>query len=169
MPQAWSNWSRSVACTPDQIARPRTEEALAQIVRAASRVRVVGAGHSFMPLCETEGTLIDLTDLGGEMEVAPDRHTVWAPAGWSLARLTRALWREGLSLRNQGDVNPQSLAGAVATGTHGTGAELGSLSTFTRGFRVLLADGSILECDASVRPEQFQALRLSLGLLGVVT
>src|SRR5262245_60050193 len=101
MPQPWSNWSRSVACAPDQIARPRTEEELGQIVRPASRVRVVGAGHCFMPLRETEGTLIDLADLAGEIEVVPDRHPVWAPAGWSLARLTRALWREGLSLRNQ--------------------------------------------------------------------
>ena len=66
--------------------------------------------------------------------------------------LTAALWERGYSLLNQGDVNPQSLAGAIATGTHGTGAELGSLSTFARAFRLMLADGSVVECSRNSGP-----------------
>ncbi len=70
---------------------------------------------------------------------------------------------------NQGDVNPQSLAGSMATGTHGTGEALGSLSTFARGFRLVMADGAVVDCDAHLRPELFEAARLSLGLVGVAS
>ena len=142
---------------------------MCDLVRAAAAVRVVGAGHSFMPLCATDGLLLDLSELEGDIVVAPDRLTADCPAGWSLARVTKALWSRGLSLTNQGDVNPQTLAGAISTGTHGTGKALGSLATFARAFRLVLADGSVVECDAVREPALFQAARLSLGLLGVMT
>ncbi|QNA84359.1 FAD-binding protein [Sphingomonas sp. So64.6b] len=165
----WRNWSGSVVARPAEILRPTTEEELSRHVAQANKVRVVGAGHSFMPLCETDGLLLNLDALEGSIEIAPDGLSGWAPAGWSLARLTRALWDKGYSLPNQGDVNPQSLAGAISTGTHGTGAELGSLATFARAFRLVLADGSVVQCSRTERPELFEAQRLSLGLLGVVT
>lgn len=170
MTTSWSNWSRSVHARPAQVVSPRTVEDLRACVREAAKVRVVGAGHSFMPLCETNGTLIcleRLERLEGEIEVSPDRQTVWAPAGWSLKKLTSALWELGLSLPNQGDVNPQSLAGAISTGTHGTGAELGSLATFARAFRLMLADGTIVDCSANENSSLFEAQRVSLGLLGI--
>src|SRR5262245_40973091 len=102
MSSRWTNWSGSVTAAPILIVRPRTEDELAAAVRGSRRVRVVGAGHSFMPLCETDGALIDLADLEGTVTVAPDRRTVWAPGGWSLKRLTQVLWENGLSLANQG-------------------------------------------------------------------
>lgn len=165
----WQNWSGSVVANPISFARPRDEAELATIVRDAQQVRVTGAGHSFMPLCETTGTLVSLADMAGELIVSEDRQSVDAPAGWSLKRLTEALWVEGLSLPNQGDVNPQSLAGALSTGTHGTGRDLGSLATLAQSFRLVTADGSIVDCDTTTLPDLFQAQRLSLGLLGVVT
>jgi FAD-linked oxidoreductase len=165
----WKNWSGSVSATPQQMARPKTEAELAALVAQARKVRVVGAGHSFMPLCETDGTLLSLAELEGRVEFNADKSRVWAPAGWSLAKLTAALWEEGVSLINQGDVNPQALAGAIGTGTHGTGAKLGSLSTAARGFRLMMPDGSIVTCSESERPDLFQAARLSLGLVGVAT
>ena len=110
----WRNWSGSVVAHPAAIVRPRDEAELGEIVRSAAQVRVTGAGHSFMPLCATTGTLVSLDDMVGELVVAPDRQTVDAPAGWSLKRLTQALWAQGLSLPNQGDVNPQTLGGALA-------------------------------------------------------
>ena len=165
----WRNWSGSVVAQPAAIVRPRDEDELAGIVRAAAAVRVTGAGHSFMPLCETTGTLVSLDDMAGEMVVAPDRQSVDAPAGWSLKRLTAALWAEGLSLPNQGDVNPQSLGGALATGTHGTGRDLGSLATLAQAFRLVTANGDIVECDRTTDPDLFEAQRLSLGLLGIAT
>jgi FAD-linked oxidoreductase len=169
MTEPWHNWSGSVAARPAQIAAPRTEAELAAVVRAAARVRAVGAGHSFTPLCATDGTLVRLDQLDSPIELAPDGRSAWAPGGWSLQRVAAALWELGRSLPNQGDVDPQSLAGAIATGTHGTGAELGSLSSFARAFRVVLADGSIVECSAEAEPELFEAQRLSLGLAGIAT
>ncbi len=163
----WSNWSRSVSATPARFTRPRTHAELASLVRASRKLRATGAGHSFMPLCATDGTLLSLADFEGTIEIGPDRQTAWAPAGWGLDRLTAALWAEGLSLINQGDINPQSLAGATATGTHGTGETLGSLSTQACGFRLMLADGSVIECDADRNAELYEAQRLSLGLFGI--
>lgn len=165
----WKNWSGSVSATPQQIARPKTETELAGLVAQARNVRVVGAGHSFMPLCETDGTLLSLSELEGETSFNADRSRVWAPAGWSLAKLTDVLWKEGVSMINQGDVNPQALAGAIGTGTHGTGAELGSISTAARGFRLMMPDGSLVTCNENERSDLFQAARLSLGLVGVAT
>lgn len=169
MTQQWKNWSGSVRAQPAQIVSPRSEDELAAIVQRATKVRVVGAGHSFMPLCETDGVLLYLADLDSPLEIAADRTSAWAPAGWSLKRLTQALWEQGYSLPNQGDVNPQSLAGAISTGTHGTGDHLGSLATFARAFRLMLADGSVVECSPGEHSELFEAQRLSLGLLGVAT
>lgn len=164
---SWSNWSGSVTAA-GQIARPHSEDELAMLIRGATKLRVTGAGHSFMPLCESE-LIVNLDDLAGEMHVAADRQTARIPAGWSIRRLTAALWDEGLALANQGDVNPQSLAGAMATGTHGTGVDLGSLATFARGFRLIGADGEVHWCDATTNAELYQAQRLSLGLFGVAT
>ncbi|HRK62831.1 MAG TPA: D-arabinono-1,4-lactone oxidase [Terricaulis sp.] len=165
----WSNWSGSVAARPREIARPKTEAELARLVASANKGRVAGAGHSFMPLCETNGLLLSLDQFEGDIEVSADGARVWAPAGWSLAKLTAALWARGLSLINQGDVNPQALAGAIGTGTHGTGEKLGSLSTTARAFRLARADGAIITCSADENPDLFQAQRVGLGMLGVVT
>ena len=165
---SWSNWSGSVRAAAD-VRRPRDEAELAEIVRSARSVRPTGAGHSFMPLCESGDAIVSLEEMAGAITVAPDRRTARIPAGWSIKRLTAALWEEGLALSNQGDVNPQSLAGAMGTGTHGTGRELGNLSSFARGFRLIGADGEARWCDATTNPDLFQAQRLSLGMFGVAT
>lgn len=167
--EGWRNWSGSVTARPSEIARPRTEAELQALVARAGKVRAVGAGHSFMPLCETDGVLVCLEQMEGGLEIGTDRTSAVAPAGWSLERLTAELWRHGLSLANQGDVNPQALAGALATGTHGTGQALGSLSTLARRFRLVCADGEVRECSPAEDSELFEAQRLSLGLLGVAT
>lgn len=164
----WRNWSGSVVASPSSFERPRTSAELSRLVAAARRVRVVGAGHSFMPLCETDGLLLNLDEMEGDLEVSADRRTAWVPAGWPISKLTRELWKHGLSLSNQGDIDKQAIAGAIGTGTHGTGQSLGSISTFTRGFRLVVADGSIVECDAECEPDLFQAARLGLGMLGVM-
>ena len=165
----WRNWSGSVRAAPQAIARPRTQAELARLVAGARKLRVVGAGHSFMPLCETDGVLLQLCGLEGGLEFNADKTRVWAPAGWTLARFTAALWEAGVSLINQGDVNSQALAGAIGTGTHGSGAELGSLSTAARAFCVMGPDGEVRVCSASENADLYQAQRVGLGLLGVVT
>ena len=165
----WRNWSGSVVGEPAKVAAPKTEAELQALVREAAKVRVTGAGHSFMPLCETDGLLLRLGDLEDQIIVADDRQTAWVPAGWPISKLTAALWDEGLSLINQGDIDKQAIAGAVSTATHGTGRTLGSLATAAEGFRLVLADGGAVECDRQREPELFEAARLSLGMLGVVS
>ena len=165
---SWRNWSGSVTAAPQSIAAPRTVAELQTLVAGAGRVRAAGAGHSFMPLCETDGLLLDLSQMEGELEILEDGHGVWAPAGWPIHRLTAALWEAGFSLANQGDIDKQAIAGALATGTHGTGATLGSISTQAAGFSLILADGSRVVCDAAREPDLFEAQRVSLGALGIM-
>ena len=123
-----------------------------------------------MPLCATDGVLVSLDRYSGRDRgrTRPADGLGAPPAGrWSGLR---ALYgRRGLSLINQGDIDRQSLAGAMATGTHGTGAALGSISTQACGFRLMLADGGIVQCGPDENPDLYQAQRLSLGLLGVAT
>jgi FAD-linked oxidoreductase len=165
----WRNWSGSVVAAPMAVESPKTLAELQNLVAAATKVRVTGAGHSFMPLCATDGLLLSLLDLEGEIEIAEDRQSAWVPAGWPIGKLTAALWDQGFSLVNQGDIDKQAIAGAVSTATHGTGRTLGSLATAAEGFRLVLADGATVECDRTTEPALFQAARLSLGMLGVVT
>ena len=165
----WSNWSGSVDSKPARIERPKTLSDLSGLVQSAKKVRVVGAGHSFMPLCETDGTLLSLSELEGDVTVDAATNRVWAPAGCSLAKLTDILWKQGYSLINQGDVNPQALAGAIGTGTHGTGAKLGTLSTAARAFDLMGPDGKIVRASPTENSDLFEAARLSLGLVGVAT
>jgi FAD-linked oxidoreductase len=165
---AWRNWSGSVTANPSMVARPRTRDALRDLVAGADRVRVTGAGHSFMPLCETDGLLLSLADMAGAVSVCDDGLSAWVPAGWPIHRLTPELWARGLSLANQGDIDKQAMAGALSTGTHGTGATLGSISTQALAYRLVLADGSLAECDAETDPDLFQATRVSLGMIGVM-
>ncbi len=165
----WRNWAGGVTASPQRIERPRTEAELTSLVAGAQTLRVAGTGHSFMPLVHTDDLLVDLSQMEGALEVAPDRQSAWVPAGWSVGRLGEELWREGLSLANQGDIDKQAIAGALSTATHGTGRALGSLSTFARAYRLVLADGSVVECDAGRDADLFEAQRVSLGMLGVIT
>jgi FAD-linked oxidoreductase len=164
----WRNWSGSVTAHPSAVETPRSGDALAALVAGAGRVRVTGAGHSFMPLCETDGLLLNLADMAGEIHVCDDGISAWVPAGWPIHRLTPELWAKGLSLANQGDIDKQAMAGALSTGTHGTGITLGSISTQALAYRLVLADGSLAACDADTDPDLFQAVRLGLGMIGVI-
>ena len=166
----WRNWSGRVRFTPKRQAQPQTLEQLQSVVRQTSdagrRLRVCGSGHSFVPLVETSDTLLDLSGLSGVEAVDGTRATVWA--GTSLKPLGGLLRAQGLGMQNLGDINRQALAGAVSTGTHGTGLGLGSISTQVVGMTLVLADGSTLHCSATENPEVFAAARVSLGALGVM-
>ncbi len=164
----WSNWSGSISATAP-VLHPQSIDELANAVRTAKQVRPTGAGHSFMPLCASDDLIVSLDALPGEIVVSDDRRTALVPAGRSIRQLTAELYDMGLALANQGDVNPQSIAGSMATGTHGTGRDLGSLSTLARGFRLVGSDGESRWCDATTNPDLFAAQRLSLGLFGIAT
>lgn len=169
---AWRNWSGKKSAEPVRIVRPLTEEAavaaVASAARDGARLRVVGAGHSHSPLAATEGHLLDLESLTGIVSVdAPARRAVLR-SGTRIHQLGAPLLAAGLGLVNQGDIDRQAIAGAIATGTHGTGERLGNFSSAVRGLRLALADGSVVDCDADREPELFEAARLGLGALGVV-
>lgn len=165
---AWANWSGSVRASPATHLVPASEHALATAIRDASGpVRVVGSGHSFTPICETAGTLVSLDALQGVVSVDVVRNRATVKAGSKIHALGRPLFDAGVALKNQGDIDRQAIAGAVSTGTHGTGPSLGSLSSEVTGFRLVTARGEILNCSADENAEIWEAGRTSLGLFGV--
>lgn len=170
---SWSNWSGRQRARPAGLRFVRSEADAAATLRAAAaagqRVRAAGAGHSHAPLIPTDGVIIDTSGLSGVIATDAGRRTARVWGGTRIHALGRPLHDAGLGLVNQGDIDRQSIAGACATGTHGTGPALGSLSTAVIGARLLLADGRAVDCDAGQDPELWQALRLNLGALGLVT
>jgi L-gulono-1,4-lactone dehydrogenase len=161
----WSNWSRGQACAPAEHVRPATRAELAEAVARGRAVRVAGAGHSFSGGVVTDGTLLSLDRLDRVLDVDRGSGLVRAEAGITLHRLVRALHGHGLALPNLGDIDVQSLAGALATGTHGTGAGLGNLSTAVPGMELVLADGASHVVDGG---DELLAARVGLGALGAV-
>ena len=161
----WSNWSRGQTCEPAEQLRPGTRGELASAVAHGRAVRVAGAGHSFSGGVPTDGTLVSLDRLDRVLDVDRSSGLVRAEAGVSLHRLVRELHGHGLALPNLGDIDVQSLAGALITGTHGTGARLGNLASGVEAMELVLADGSELVVDGG---DELRAARISLGALGVV-
>lgn len=167
---AWSNWSGWVKAEPQRIAKPADEAELAAVLRdAVAPVRVMGSGHSFTPLGETAGTLVSLDAMSGVVAADADALTATVKAGTKIHALGRPLFDLGVGLKNQGDIDRQALAGAVGTGTHGTGPTLGSLSAEVKGFRFVTAAGEVLDCSASSNADVFEAGRVSFGTLGVMS
>ncbi len=138
-------------------------------VRAGHTVRAVGAGHSFTPLVHTGGVLLDLDGYQGIDEVDALTHEVTFRAGTRLWQIPGLLAPFGLALENMGDIDRQSLAGALNTGTHGTGLTFTGFSGTVTGLRLMLADGSLVHTSATENPDLFQAARVGLGALGVMT
>jgi FAD-linked oxidoreductase len=168
----WHNWSGSVQCKPRHIAQPANIDALAQIIRACSsdnrHVRVVGSGHSFTPLVQTNDVLMSLEHIQGIEEIDSERSTVTVLAGTTLKALGEALYAHGLAQENLGGIDVQSVAGAISTGTHGTGIRFGTLSTQVEGLTLVTATGELLECSPERNADLFKAAQVSLGALGVI-
>ncbi|MBP6996666.1 MAG: FAD-binding protein [Phycicoccus sp.] len=165
----WRNWTGDQTCTPAHRANPRTvQEVSSAVIAAAERgqvVRVVGGGHAFGDNVTTTGTLISLDGLTGLHAVDRERGLVRVAAGTRLVELNALLDEHGLALPNLGDINVQSVAGAISTATHGTGARFGNLATLVESMEIVAADGSVIE----LRDNDLRAGRVSVGALGVVT
>src|SRR6266702_6831375 len=168
----WHNWSGSVQCKPQQVAKPASIDALVQIIKACSsdnrHVRVFGSGHSFTPLVQTNDVLMSLEHIQGIEEIDTERSTVTVLAGTPLKTLGEALYARGLAQENLGGIDVQSIAGAISTGTHGTGIRFGTLSTQVDGLTLVTATGELLECSPERNPDIFKAAQVSLGTLGVI-
>jgi L-gulono-1,4-lactone dehydrogenase len=168
---AWQNWAGNQRCRPARVATPRSVDEVAAEVKAAAAdglaVKPVGSGHSFTPAAVTDGIQLRLDHLSGVR--ATDGHRVNVGAGMTLAALNGVLAERGLAMPNLGDIDAQTVAGALATGTHGTGAGYGCLSTFVESMELVTGTGDMITCSAAERPDVFAAARVGLGALGVVT
>ncbi|MEY8566727.1 D-arabinono-1,4-lactone oxidase [Corynebacterium sp.] len=167
----WHNWSGAQTAEPARFVQPATEAEVVEVVRRAVedglRVKAVGAGHSFTPVAATDGVLVNLDRLSGVVAVDTDAMEVTFLAGTRLRDVPALLRPHGLALANQGDVDPQALAGAVSTGTHGTGIGLTGFAGMVRRLRTVTADGAVH--DVGPGDPLFDLGRVSLGALGVTT
>jgi FAD-linked oxidoreductase len=170
--QSYANWAGNEQCRPQQIVRPADEaevvEAVKAATRAGQRIRVTGAGHSFSAVCMTDGVLLDMDRMKGFVSTDAETRRATLLPGTRIRELGDPLWDAGLCLRNQGDIDAQHIAGAIATATHGSGLRLQSFSGAVRRFRVVLASGEAVEVTES-DADLMAALRVSVGMIGVVT
>lgn len=166
----WTNWSGSQRCLPQARKAPQSLAELQQIITAAPGVvRPVGAGHSFMPLVPTDDTIVSLSRMAGVVAHNADKNQATILAGTRLGDIGTPLAARGQALKNMPDIDEQSLAGALGTATHGTGAQLGCLSSFVKEIELVTANGEVLRCSADNNPDIFNAARVNLGAVGVVT
>ena len=171
-PTQWTNWVGNRSFTPRYAAAPRDEEEVAALVRAAAErgagVRVAASGHSFTPIVETDGLLLNLSGLSGVVATDAGRRRATAMAGTQIKDFYDPLWSAGLALRNQGDIDTQQIAGAIATATHGSGTGYTSLSGVVRGVRLVTATGDIRDIGED-EPDLLRAAQVAIGMLGVMT
>ena len=166
----WRNWSGSQHCLPAARTAPASVAELQDmIVGSSGTIRPVGAGHSFSPLVPTEGTIVSTSRLSGLVEHDPQTLQATAWAGSRLGNLGQPLEDIGQALINMPDIDEQTLAGCLATATHGTGAGIGAMPTFVKALQMVDARGELLNCDAVTNPDLFAAACVSLGTLGVLT
>lgn len=166
----WQNWSGSQHAYPVQRLAPMNATELAtQLAQAAQPIRPVGAGHSFNGQCATEGSLLSLDFLQGieQHDAAQHQATVWA--GTRLSQLGEQLAAIGQEMWTLPDINKQTLAGALATGTHGSGVDIPAMHGRVLGFELITVDGQTLWCSPTQESEVFHAALVGLGSFGVMT
>ncbi len=167
----WTNWAGDQTCTPQRIVHPRTREGLVAAVGAAvddgHQIKASAGGHSFSDIALTDGVMLRVDALNHILDIDQSSGLVKIEAGATLGDLSRRLDRHDRAFENLGDIDHQSLAGALATATHGTGLRYGNLATQVEAVETVLADGTIREFSASDDANSFRAVRVGLGALGV--
>jgi L-gulono-1,4-lactone dehydrogenase len=169
----WTNWAGNQRSTPGRWEHPGSEDELASVVTLAAsngrRVKAIGAGHSFTAAAVADDVLVQLDRYQRILAVDTVRRQVTVEAGIPLARLNEELATRGLAMANLGDIDYQTIAGAISTGTHGTGSLLAGIAGQVASMRVISGDGSIVSCSATVEPEIFHVARVGVGALGLVS
>ncbi|MDP4547934.1 D-arabinono-1,4-lactone oxidase [Marinobacter sp. MDS2] len=172
-PMTWRNWSGSQSSNPRYRLAPRSVNELLDILTDPAHqhasIRPVGSGHSFSPLVPTNDVLVSLARLNGVLDHDDEQCRARIATGTLLGQLGQPLEAINQALFNMPDIDQQSLGGLLATATHGTGAELMSLSGYIEGLTLVTAQGDVLECSRDQNPDIFQAARVGLGSLGFVT
>ena len=165
--QRFANWAGNQSCAPAAVESPGSEAEVQALVRAADQVRCVAAGHSFSPLCVTGGALLRMGRIAGVTRIDAATGRVTALPGTPVSAFGAPLWEEGLALGNQGDIDTQGIAGAVATATHGSGLGLQAFSATVSSMRLVTAAGDVLELGGD--DARLPAAQVALGMLGVIT
>jgi FAD-linked oxidoreductase len=166
----WQNWSGSQSVTPAAVHYPASADELAGIVRQAKApIRAFGGSHSFNGLVPSPGTLVSLEQMSGLVAHDAQRHTATLGAGTRIAMAGELLAGIGQNFHNEPDINMQSLGGAISTATHGTGRTLKCLSGYVERLTLVLADGSVVTVDAERDRDLFEAARVGIGALGIIT
>ena len=168
----WQNWARSARVRPQRVEFPSSTAAVQRAVKAAAargmRVKAVGAGHSFTGIAVAPGVLLDMTDLTGLVHADRERGRVTLRAGARLHQIPKLLAPYGLAMPNLGDIDRQSISGAISTGTHGTGARFGGIATQVTAATLVTADGELLVVDETQNAGLLPAVALGLGALGIL-
>ena len=168
----WRNWVGDQRCRPARVLAPRSREELVEAVGATAaggrRMKVTASGHSFTEAALTDDTMIRIEALDRVLDADAAAGLVKVEAGIVLAALNEELARRGLALPNLGDIDRQTLAGAISTGTHGTGAELRNISAQVEAVDLVTADGELRELSAGTDPDGLLAARVGIGALGAV-
>lgn len=172
MTRAWQNWARTERVTPARVERPASgDEVVDAIARARTDglpIKAIGSGHSFTGIAVAPGVQLDLTDLAGITAIDTATGDVTLAAGTKLRDASALLHEHGLAFENLGDIDVQSISGALSTGTHGTGRAFGGLTTQLRKVTLATADGRLLPISPTENAELWPAARLGLGALGVL-
>src|SRR5215471_12478166 len=168
----WQNWAGTASADPARRRWPRSAEEIAEAVTSAAKdsltVRALGSGHSFTPAAVTSGVALDLSGWTGIVAADLESGLITVRSGTTLRDLNAALDALGLAMANLGDIDAQTISGAISTGTHGTGARLGGLATQVEALEIVMADGMLTRASATENPDLFAAARVSLGALGVI-
>src|SRR5438067_5231796 len=171
-PVRWRNWAGDQSCGPVEVARPASLPELCDAVAAASeqgrRVRAAGSGHSFSDIAGSDGVMLRRDRMTGVLDVDRAAGLERVQAGITIHELSRVLDGHGLALENLGDIDVQTIAGAISTATHGTGARLPNISAQVVELTLALADGSTLQCSPERDGELWRAARVGLGALGAI-
>ena len=169
----FQNWGKTIDSTVQELIYPNSEDSLAEIVRSASKqgknIRVVGSGHSWTHLVKTNQILVSLDDWQGELEVNKPMLQATVKAGTKLFRLSEFLFSNGMAMENMGDIDRQSIAGALSSGTHGTGIQFGVLANQLREITFVNGKGELVTCSPENNLPLFKAAQVSLGSLGIIT
>lgn len=176
-PETFTNWSGSIESQPSDLLYPRTESELVQIISRAgeahAHVRPVGSGHSSTPLAATDEIMVSLDRMSGVVSTDSERGLATVRPGTGLSALGSELAEAGLAIENYGDVDYQTIAGSISTGTHGSGKRLGNLSSFLVGGTFVDGTGQSVpfgvETDRGEDDELLRAVQVSLGALGVLS
>ena len=165
----WQNWAGNVRFNPNEVAQPRNTEEVIDLIRSGRNIRCVGTGHSWSELIPSTDVLVNTDNLNRIIELDKVANTATIQAGAKLENLNVQLWNEGYAFKNIGSIARQSLAGAISTGTHGSGINFQLLASMVRSFKMVTGNGELIALDRKKDKERFHTALVSMGMLGIIT